>query len=260
MAATESLGLDPGHAAGEAIYVYGVTRPAGAVRRAGAGIAGTDVGVIEHRGLAAIVSPVADGSMQAKRRDLLGHTEVLQAAFASAPVLPLRFGTVFADGESLVAGFLEPRRDELLALLKQFDGLAELRVRALYREERILAEVVRADERIAGLRERVRAGGGHGLQVQLGEAVAAALRARRRADADALVAALASLARDMAADEPVSELEVLRGSFLVERKRIPSFDARMDELARAAEGRMTFRYTGPLPPHSFVSLSPGRGG
>jgi hypothetical protein len=40
----------------------------------------------------------------------------------------------------------------------------------------------------------------------------------------------------------------------VERKRLTAFDAAMDDLASGQAGRIDFKYVGPLPPHSFVSL------
>jgi hypothetical protein len=52
-------------------------------------------------------------------------------------------------------------------------------------------------------------------------------------------------------------LPVLVASFLVDRGRVKAFDEAMDELAREQEGRITFKYLGPLPPHSFVSFGGG---
>src|SRR5207249_2429665 len=64
--------------------------------------------------------------------------------------------------------------------------------------------------------------------------------------------------RAAVADEPRTEYELMRASYLVERRKIAAFDARMDELARNERDRIDFAYTGPLPPHSFVSLTPRR--
>ena len=60
---------------------------------------------------------------------------MLEHAVASGPVLPLRFGTVLRDEDAVVTELLEPRRDELAALLRQFERLVELRVKAFYVEE-----------------------------------------------------------------------------------------------------------------------------
>src|ERR671938_295748 len=84
-------------------------------------------------------------------------------------------------------------------------------------------------------------------RLRLGEAIAGALDARRQRDADSILARLRPLAE---ADARLA----LVASFLVDRGRVEAFDEAMDRLARAHEGRITFKYLGPLPPHSFVSL------
>lgn len=115
---------------------------------------------------------------------------------------------------------------------------------------------VQGDAKIARLREQTRdAGGADPRQLQLGEAVARALTARRARDVGAIEKALRPLATDAVAEELRTELELLRASYLVEQRKIPAFDKRMDELAAPERERIAFTYTGPLPPHSFVGLS-----
>jgi hypothetical protein len=165
---------------------------------------------------------------------------------------------VFPDRDTLADELLSARREELASLLEQFEGLAELRVRAAYREDEILAEVVAGDPRIARLRELTQEAGRDAdpLRLQLGEAVAGALAARRGRDAYAISEELLAGAHDAVIEEPRTEYELLRASYLVERGRIGEFDKRVNEIAGREGGRMSFSYAGPLPPHSFVSLSP----
>ena len=170
------------------VYVYGVTWADGA---AVPNSAGRDVAVVEQGELAAIVSPAPNGPVRTRRRELMRHLDVLQAVFASKTVLPVQFGSVF-PGRAIVADeLLSERYEELIELLHQFDGLAELRIRAAYREEAILAEIVEHDRNVARLRELTRAAGrgADPLRVQLGEAVARGLTARRARDARAISAA-----------------------------------------------------------------------
>ena len=88
--------------------------------------------------------------------------------------------------------------------------------------------------------------------------MARCLTARRARDAKAISGVLLGCARDAVVEEPRTEYELMRASYLVERRKIAAFDARMDELARNERDRIDFAYTGPLPPHSFVSLTPRR--
>jgi len=233
------------------VYVYGLTAAGRDVDARGIGDA--PVSTVEHGELAAIVSAVGVAPLRAKRRDLLRHSDVLQAAFTDAPVVPLRFGTVFSSKEELVGDFLGARYEELVALLQRVEGLAELRVRASFVERALLAEVVRDDPRVAALRAAPNAS-----QVELGEAVAHAVAARRVEAADEAVATLAGHAIQVQADEPSSEYEVLRASFLVDRRHVTAFELAAEQLAQRQRGRITMELVGPMPPHSFVSLGGGR--
>src|SRR3954471_14833344 len=92
------------------VYVYGVTWSDG-VRRSKAG--GVKVEAIEHGDLAAVVSRGPDGPVRAKRRELMRLLDVLQDLFATATVLPLRFGCVFPGPDVVADELLSDRYDEL---------------------------------------------------------------------------------------------------------------------------------------------------
>lgn len=217
-------------------YVYGVTWASARLP--------DDLDVVEHEELAAVTMPVDRRHLRAKRRDLLRHAEIVQRVFDVAPVVPLQFGVVLDD---VVDDLLEPRKHELVRLLTELEGLVELTLRATYREEDVLRALLVEQPELARLRER-------GTPMQLGEAVARALAARREADARAIVSALEPRVRATAVDELRTELDVFRGAFLVERKRVKRVDAEVERLARAQAGTTSFKLTGPLPPHHFVHL------
>jgi hypothetical protein len=245
--------------AATALYCYGVTTASGARAQPDGGLGGERVEPVRFGDLAALTTRVSRGKVRARRADLLRHSGVLRTALEDATVLPLRFGVVFDDEEALVADFLRPRHDELAELLRELEGRVELRVSAFYREREILAEVVRSDDRIARLRDATQRDAGpatHALRLELGERVAAALQATTRRDAEAIVGRLRPLALALDLDEEPIEHQVLRASFLVDREKLPLFDRAMNELAESQSSRIDFKYAGPLPPHSFVSLGP----
>jgi len=237
-------------------YVYGVCRAAGAVEARSGGIGDAPVRTLAHGRLAAVVSTLPSAAVRARRADLMRHADVLARAFEHGTVVPLRFGTVFESEDRVAAELLESRYDALAALLDRLDGLVELRVSAFYAEASVLGEIVNSDRRIARLREATRdrsEAGTRGLRLELGEAVARRLDETARADCDRILAKLVPLARDAVVEERLIELEVLRASFLVERKRLDRFDQTLDTIARGQDGRMRFKVVGPLPPHSFAS-------
>src|SRR5688500_15461809 len=101
-----------------ALYAYGVVWAETGRDAQLHGLGGAPVREVVHADLAVLVSPV-EPPVRAKRRELLSHTEVLNAAIAAGAVVPLRFGYVFPDEETLVAEFLRPRADELKDLLRE---------------------------------------------------------------------------------------------------------------------------------------------
>jgi hypothetical protein len=226
-------------------YVYGIAwADEAAAQETGVGAAAVET--VPHRKVAALVSHVDPAGVRARRRDLVAHSDVLIAAARWKPVLPMGFGTVFDSDDALVAELLEPRHDELVALLETFEGLAEVTVRALYDEDDVLREIAASDATVARLR-------GRGDSLDLGRAVAQALAARRTRDRDAILRRIRPLVHDVHVDDPQSELEVLRAAFLVDRDALPELDAVVGEIA--AEGNaMSFKYVGPLPPFHFVQL------
>ena len=233
-----------------ALYCYGVTWADAAEAQRSGGLAGKSVEPVRFEQLAALTSEAPEGKIRARRADLMCHFDVLSRAFERGTVIPLRFGIVLED---VVEDFLRPRHDELVRLLRELDGRVELRVTAHYREEAILGEIIRENPRVA----RLRGESSQAQLIELGELVARELRARTDHDARAILDRLRKLALDQEVDEEPIEHQVLRASFLVERKKVPAFDKAMEDLASGQAGRIDFKYVGPLPPHSFVGLEAG---
>lgn len=237
-------------------YVYGVV-PASATPPDRTGIGGAAVQTIASDAIAAIVSDVPGGELEAGREELMIHAQVLEDALEGGVVLPMRFGAVMADAESVRQELLERHHDTLASQLAELDGKVELRLRAVFEEAALMSEVVRDNAEIASLREALRGQDDDATyyeRIRLGEMVAAAVEYKRGAEAQEILDALAPLALAVDAGELGHERVALNASFLVERERLAEFDAAVDEVGRAREGRMRLRYTGPLPAHSFVEL------
>ncbi|TMM19404.1 MAG: GvpL/GvpF family gas vesicle protein [Actinobacteria bacterium] len=237
-------------------YVYGVTpRTASALR--GTGIRRRRLHAIEDGQLAAIVSDAPEGDIQAGREELLTHARVLGRARAQGVVLPMRFGVVMPDEDAVRRELLEEYRDELLLQLREVDGKGELRLRAVYDEDALMKEIVEAHSDIAALSAALRGRPADALyyeRIELGQKVARAVEQAAIVDLSAIVDALEPLAVAVQVGEPDHEHVAANVSFLVEDAQIPAFDQAVDALGRQNAGRLTFKYTGPLPPYSFVEL------
>jgi hypothetical protein len=92
-------------------------------------------------------------------------------------------------------------------------------------------------------------------RIRLGELVAEALAQKREEDQDFVLGRISRAAVAVEPGEPMHERMATNASFLVERRRLPEFDRALEDVAAELGGRIRFKYTGPLPPHSFVELS-----
>lgn len=229
------------------VYVYGIVRADELAAVSAEGVAATPVELLERDGLAALVSRLPEGDVRVKRRDLDRHLHVLEAAFAEATIVPCPFGTVLPSDEDVESVLLEARHDELETTLKRLDGSVQLNVNAVYDEEHLLRELVAANRDVAALRDD----SGYHARLRLGELVAALVEERRAKDAERVLSQLLDVAEDVATDSP-GEYGVLKASFLVKRKRLDRFDARLEETARMEHPVIRVEVIGPLPPTAFA--------
>jgi hypothetical protein len=238
-------------------YVYGVV-PASAPAPSSSGIDGQSLELVRQDDVAALVSAAPDEDLTMGREAMTAHARVLEEAHSRGTVLPMRFGMVMSGEDEVQTNLLDLHHDALVAQLVELQGKAELRLRATYEEEPLLREVVEGDRDVARLRESLRdapADATYYGRIQLGELVAQAVERKRARDAALIIDALAPLALALDVTPPPHERVVLAASFLVESGRIPEFDLAVGQIGEAQAGRMRFKYTGPLPPHSFVKLA-----
>jgi hypothetical protein len=204
--------------------------------------------------LAALVSPVEASPVEANRRNLLAHADIVEEVFESTTVLPLRFGVLMAGAGEVRRGLLDPAREHLERLLDDLDGLCELSLKGSYDEEAVLAEIMARSPSVARLRDRYRAAPSLETGMALGEAVAAELERRRDRDARHLLAELDPVARDVRAGQVATERGLVNLAFLVPRADVGEFEDRLRGVSESLSPPARFKLVGPLPPYSFVDV------
>jgi Gas vesicle synthesis protein GvpL/GvpF len=254
-------------AADRGFYVYGIV---GRQKPALAGVMGVDaaspVFVLDDDGLGAIVSevPLAEFGDEALRSNLeevswvaakvRAHEDVLERAAREAPVLPLRFGTIYRSLDR-VRDFLAGDRTDLASTLEQLRGKREWGVKSLVDRDRLGQAVHASDPRAAELAEATEA-------KPAGTAYLGRKRLERHleARADQLAARLAGEAHERLA--AVAERAVLertaglKGAYLVDEARDDDFRRVLEDVGREYEPfGIRFELTGPWPPYSFVEAA-----
>src|SRR3954468_13032882 len=239
-------------------YVYGVVRADGKSRPRTRGIDRKQVRVVDADGLGALTSDVPPGGLEAGREELLAHSRVLGKAVEQGTVLPMQFGVVMPDESAVREQLLDPHRRELEAQLEEMEDKFEVNLKAIYDERALLTEVINEDREVAKLRQALEGQSEeatHFERIRLGEMIAGAVDEKRNRDADAILDRLAPHAVAVEVGEPVHERMALNASFLIERPAQKEFDAELDRIADQHGGRLRFKCTGPLAPHSFVELA-----
>ena len=239
-------------------YVYGVVRAKRGSRSKQKGISDEPVRVVSLEGVGALTSDVPDGPLEAGRDELLTHSRVLERALEAGVVLPMRFGVVMPSESAIRDDLLAPYRETLETQLEEMDGKAEFNIKGIYDEPAILREALEENREAAQLREAIQGKPEEATyyeRIRLGELITEALGTKRAEDERLMVDRMLPHALRVEVGEPVHERMAVNASFLVDLDRLDEFDRAIDELGEEQNGRIRFKYTGPLPPHSFVELT-----
>jgi hypothetical protein len=213
-----------------------------------AGVAGSIPSKIEMPPLAAVVGSVPEG-WSPTRDEIWAHANVLEHIARSQDILPSRLGIVFPD-PSDVRALLDANQRDLVSSLERITGQVEVQVKADYKQDVVLQEIIDRDPSVARLRRK--GSGGYHDRIRLGEAVAAALSELRRRDSAWALEQLAPLSAESTAGPLTNEYMMLNRSFLISREDIDDFDRAISKLE---ERPVKIRALGPMPPYSFVETT-----
>lgn len=245
----------------ELIYLYGIAPSSTIipVPMASVGRLPRRVELIPFQRIAAITSEVSPGGPLGTPDDLRAHAKVLDAVSALAPVLPMQFGGVMADCQTVVGELLAPHHDEFASRLELLRGHDQFIVKGAYLGDIALRETLLAEPKTLRLRDKLRGTDPSEYRndrLQLGELIARGLDRKRAADTALLVQMLAPHAAVVARPDRIARSSGVQASFLVHRTRTREFEAAAEELGKRWDGRIQVRLLGPLAPFDFASPLP----
>jgi hypothetical protein len=238
-------------------YVYGVV-PADvdlASIAAADGVGAEAVELVSAGGLAAIVGrvPLDEFGEEPLRRNLesrdwleasaRAHDRVLAGALGQAPLVPLRFGTVYRS-EDGVRGMLDERAAELTDAIERLRGRVELGVKAFLVEPELEDDAPPSSGREYLLRKQEARATARSAQTDALESLRA-LHEHLESLADGARVNPPQPPELSGRDEPM----LLNGAYLVPVERQPEFANAVDE---HRDDRLELVLTGPWPPYNFV--------
>jgi len=166
--------------------------------------------------------------------------------------VPVRFGTI-ADDPVQVTDLLQKVYLQVKAAFKRLERKIELVVRASWDLYAVLKEI----KGEIGV-ETIGVSDLEG-KIAIGKRVFETLERRKRTITKRIHKDLYPLAVDFSVRRAEAEEMIFDGSYLVERKNVALFDEAVNRIANDYEGRLTFKYIGPLPPYSFARLEIAQG-
>jgi hypothetical protein len=239
-------GIIPASEAGKWQETPGVGDPSSPVRT-----------VIED-GMAALVSDLPPDYTPGRREDLEAHEHVLEEAIERATTIPMRFGIVMDDDETVREKLLARHASVLSDVLSRLEGQVQMTLKVYYLDEELLKDALAANPDLA--RETARLAQlpeaeAQDARIRLGEAVANAVEERRAEVESTLLDRLSPFATDVRVDPPRGEQVALNAHLLVPRNRRAALDEEVRKLSEALGSFLAFRYIGPLAPYAFADLS-----
>jgi hypothetical protein len=241
----------------DAYYIYAIVARDSAVPAKLAGFGGHPVELIPHGNLAAAASVVDPAELQPSTGSVLKHEEVVERLGETVPLLPVRFGTAFADKDDVVT-VLSKQHNTLLADLHRLGDKAEFGLTVLWPEAGSDGET----EGSAGHQKPVPSTalgtpgpGTRYLQKRLAEQRHDEnLRARAQELSDLLEADLAPFALDSRRTILPTPRIAIRAAYLLHPSNMEAYHEAF-ERSRETHPELRFLLTGPWPPYSFVSTS-----
>jgi hypothetical protein len=239
------------------IYVYGIVPADLRVDEDARGVGDPPgrVEVIREGDVGALVSEVQIDRALGTPDDLQAHEQVLDRTASIAPVLPMRFGAVLTDADSVATEVLRDHHDEFANALSQLKGRAEYIVKGRYNEKAILGEVLSENAQAQALREDIRnkpEEASRDSQMALGEIISNAIEAKRQADTHTVVNALEGVASLINVRPPTHEYDAVHVAMLAETDRQSDVERALNQMRENWGDRMQLRLLGPLAAYDFV--------
>jgi hypothetical protein len=213
------------------------------------------VTMVIHGDVGALVSEVSLDRPLGRPEELRGYQQLLDGTATMAPVLPVRFGTVFTD-EDAVTDLLAEHHDDFRAALDELDGRFEFIVRGRYDQSAVLNEVLDEHPEVRELRDEARRLPEEvsvPQRTRLGEIVSQAIEAKRNTDTQLLADTLEPIADQLLVRPETSETDAANIAVLVKAERQDELEKTVQRLTEDWSGRINLRILGPLAPYDFVA-------
>jgi len=242
---------------GQGEYIYGIVEEPQLRRFSFPGVGEADVYTINHQRIAAIVSDIEFSEIDPTRKNVHAHTVVQDELLKEYTLLPMGFGMVAAS-EDEVRGLLERNYEGLTSELNRLTGMIEVELKVFWDQEAIIKEIQSESQELSRLKAKVNAASSaievRNLLVEAGKLVESIVQDWKTRYAELVYANLQELSYEAKMNNPVGLKNLLNASFLIDKSRESEFKEQVYKMDTKFQGKVNFKYVGPMPPYNFVDL------
>ncbi|MDP1538471.1 MAG: GvpL/GvpF family gas vesicle protein [bacterium] len=226
------------------------------------GINNREVNLVHYKDITAVVSntPVINFDRLDKKeltKHIATHQKVNEELMKDYDLVPMTFG-IIAPSSDEVLRILEKAYLQFKTALKNTAGKAEFAVQVCWDPKKLLEELISTNLEIQKLKQKVALKGsifGMPTKLKLGKLIQKEAEIRRQAFINDIHASLRNLSFDSTSNKLIDDEMIANFSFLMEKVKEPELDKKMQELGKKYEGKLRFKYIGPMPPYSFVNIN-----
>jgi hypothetical protein len=223
-----------------------------------AGVGGHPVFIVDHKGLGAGLSELAESDWSPDIPTILAYERVVESFYRHLTVIPIRYGCRLEDPSEAI-GLLQENLNEYDALLHELDGLAEMGIQVLLDNSRAGTETHPAAVAPESFPQPGRSGGAYLAAKRLYYLSTDRATLRQSELVETLCSPLSGFFVRRKAELPSStRCGLLSLYFLVPRSSVESFRQAARQLLQKETA--TLLLTGPWPPYNFVDSLTGVNG
>lgn len=207
--------------------------------------------------VSAVVSEAPLITYETTEENMLAHNRVLEEVMKAYDVIPLRFGTI-TKTETEVREFLEGVRPSLEASFNKLKAKCEFDLAVSMNEKELLQEISETTAEIKDLKAKLMEAGDQAKledRILIGKLLSDEITKKKIEFVQSIGQALDPYVLEKVPlkyrrDTP----PLLNVALLVEKEKIKDLEQAIYRLGDYFEGKLHFKYAGPLPPYNFTEL------
>lgn len=222
------------------------------------GLESAAVYAIDQAGLRAIVSDTLSTKLRPERRNITAHQAVLSTLTKQGTVLPMRFGIIARNAES-VRNLLISNQKSIQEHFERLNGRVEMGLRVSWDVSNIYEYFVALHPVLSESRDEIwgknpTANSRRDEKIRLGNLYESLRTADRKESMEKVKEVLFDYCEDIIENPVKKEKEVMNLACLVKRDRLDEFANGVFQASKGFDNVYLFDYTGPWAPHNFITL------